>query len=50
MYLVLECHGGPEYAIVCKDENGSNVVFDSETEAQVYSETECQDGLVVEFF
>lgn len=46
-YIVLECHGGPEYAIVVTDEDGNNKVFTSYEEAQKEAD-DCQDGLVVE--
>ena len=46
-YIVLECHGGPEYAIVVTDKNGNNKVFTSYTEAKKEADN-CQDGLVVE--
>lgn len=46
-YIVLECHGGPEYAIVVTDEDGNNKVFTSFAEAQKEAD-DCQDGLVVE--
>ena len=47
MFIVLECHGGPEYAIVVTDEDGNNKVFADETEAQAEADN-CLDGLVVE--
>ena len=50
MYIVLETHGGPEYAIVCMNEEGSNIVFDSEDKAVHYAENECQDGQAVHVF
>lgn len=46
-YIVLECHGGPEYAIVVTDEDGNNKVFTSYSEAKKEAD-QCQDGLVVE--
>ena len=46
-YIVLECHGGPEYAIVVTDEDGNNKVFTSYKEAEKEA-NDCQDGLVVE--
>jgi hypothetical protein len=46
MYIVIEKHGGPEYAIICTDEDGNNKVFDTEEEAQVEAD-DCQDGIVI---
>lgn len=47
MYIVIELHGGPEYAIICTDEKGLNLVFETEKEAAKYAEY-CQDPIVVE--
>jgi hypothetical protein len=47
MYIVLEAHGGPEYAIVITDEDGNNLVFDTFEEAQIEAD-DCQNGIVVE--
>lgn len=46
MYLVLETHGGAEYAAIVTDEDGNNKVFDTieEAEAEV---PDCQSGIVV---
>jgi len=46
-YLVLEMHGGPEYAGICTDEDGNNLVFDNRKKAEAEA-ADCQDGLVVE--
>jgi len=46
-YIVIETHGGPEYATICTDENGNNLVFDTADEAEAEA-ADCQDGLVVE--
>jgi hypothetical protein len=48
MFIVLETHGGPEYAIVCTDFDGTNVVFETEEEASKYAAEACLDGIVVE--
>jgi hypothetical protein len=47
MYIVIEKHGGPEYAVIVTNEDGENKVFDNEQEAQVEAD-DCQDGIVVE--
>ncbi|MHB8205952.1 hypothetical protein [Mucilaginibacter sp.] len=46
-YLVLEMHGGPEYAAICTDKNGNNLVFDSKAQAESEA-ADCQDGVIVE--
>lgn len=46
MYIVIEKHGGWEYAIIITDENGDIKVFDSIVEAELEA-TDCQDGIVV---
>jgi hypothetical protein len=46
-FIVIECHGGPQYAIICIDQEGNNLVFETEYEAQVEADN-CQDGRVVE--
>jgi hypothetical protein len=48
MWIVIEKHGGPEYAIVCTDENGNNRVFDTKQEAETYADYDCQDGMAIE--
>lgn len=47
MFIVIECHGGPEYATIVTDEDGNNKVFDSREEAETEA-ADCQDGRVVE--
>lgn len=47
MYIVIECHGGPEYAIICTDEEGCNLVFETEKAADKYAEY-CHDPIIVE--
>lgn len=46
-YLVLECFGGAQYAIVVTDENGNNKVFDTRENAEAEA-NDCQDGIVIE--
>ena len=46
-FIIIECHGGPEYAIICTDENGNNLVFENREEAESEA-ADCQNGLVVE--
>lgn len=48
-YIVIEAFGGPEYAIICTDENGNNLVFEDKEEAEKEA-GDCQDGFVVEFY
>lgn len=45
-YLVLELHGGAEYAAIVTDEDGNNRVFDNREDAEAEA-SDCQDGLVV---
>lgn len=47
LYIVIEMHGGAEYATICTDEEGNNKIFDTKEEAQVEAD-DCQDGRVVE--
>ena len=46
-YIVLETHGGPEYATIVTDEDGNNLVFGDKAEAEKEA-SDCQDGLVIE--
>lgn len=46
-YLVLEMHGGAEYAAICTDKEGKNLVFDCRPDAEAEA-ADCQDGLIVE--
>ncbi len=45
-YLVLELHGGAEYAAIVTDEDGNNRVFDNRDDAEAEA-ADCQDGVVV---
>ena len=46
-YLVIETHGGAEYATIVTDENGNNKVFDDKAEAEAEA-ADCQAGIVIE--
>ncbi|MFD2145750.1 MULTISPECIES: hypothetical protein [Mucilaginibacter] len=46
-YIVIEMHGGAEYAIIVTDENGQNKVFEERQEAEAEA-ADCQDGIVIE--
>lgn len=48
MWIVIETYGGPEYAIVCTNEDGYNLLFSTEEEAKYYADNECQDGRILE--
>ena len=45
-YIVIETHGGPEFAAIVTNEDGTNKVFDTLEEAVTETE-DCQDGIVV---
>ena len=47
MYIVIELHGGPEYAVICINEQGENEVFETEKAAAKYTEY-CQGAIIVE--
>lgn len=47
MFIVIEIHGGPEYAAIVTDENGNNKVFKTIEEAQAEAD-DCQDGKIIE--
>ncbi|WPU97817.1 hypothetical protein SNE26_17455 [Mucilaginibacter sp. cycad4] len=46
-YLVLEMHGGPEYAAIVTDKDGNTRIFDNRQDAETEA-TDCQQGLIVE--
>ena len=46
-FIVIETHGGPEYAIIVTDEDGNNRVFENREDAEAEA-ADCQDGLLVE--
>lgn len=45
-YIIIERHGGAEYAIIVTDPDGNNLVFDSREEAEAEA-ADCQDGLII---
>lgn len=47
MFIVIETHGGAEYAAICTDTEGNNLVFDTREEAQTEAD-DCQQGIVIE--
>jgi len=47
MYIVIETHGGPAYAVICTDKDGNNLVFENREDADAEA-SDCQDGKVVE--
>ena len=46
MYIVIEAHGGLQYAGIVLDEEGNNKVFNTIEEASQEKEL-CQDGIIV---
>jgi hypothetical protein len=46
-YIVLELHGGLEYASIVTDQDGNNSVFENHEDAEAEA-ADCQDGLIVE--
>jgi hypothetical protein len=46
-YIIIETHGGAEYAIIVTDPDGNNLVFETLEEAENEA-NDCQDGLIVE--
>ncbi len=46
MFIVIEKHGGAEYATIVTNENGENKIFDNLNEAQTEAD-DCQDGIVI---
>lgn len=45
-YIVIELHGGAEYAAIVTDEQGNNKIFDSLEDANAEA-SECQQGIVI---
>lgn len=48
-YLVLELHGGLDYAAIVTNEDGENKVFDN-LEAAQKEAADCQDGIIVPLY
>jgi hypothetical protein len=46
-YIIIETHGGPEYAIIVTDQDGNNLVFENRGDAEAEA-ADCQDGLIIE--
>jgi len=46
-YIVIELHGGPEYAAIVTNQDGNNLVFENRDDAEAEA-ADCQDGLIVE--
>jgi hypothetical protein len=46
-FIVIEIFGGAEYAVICTDTDGNNLVFDNREDAQDEA-ADCQDGIVIE--
>lgn len=47
MYIVIEKHGGAQYATIVTDENGDNKVFENKADAQIEAD-DCLDGMVIQ--
>ena len=45
-FIVLELHGGAEYACICSNEDGTVKVFDNINDANEEAK-DCQKGMVV---
>ena len=48
MYIVIEQFGGAEYAIICCNEDGQILLYETNEDADRYAKEECQDGVVVD--
>jgi hypothetical protein len=46
-YIIIETHGGAEYAAIVTNQDGNNLVFESRDDAEAEA-ADCQDGLIVE--
>ncbi len=47
MYIIIEAHGGAQYAAICTNSDGENEVFDTFEEASKYAE-DVQNPIIVE--
>lgn len=48
MYIIIELHGGPEYAHILINEDGSNMVFNSIEDAELEAKN-CQEPVIIDF-
>lgn len=46
-YIIIETHGGAEYAAIVTNEDGENKIFETFEEAKKEQE-DCQRGIIVE--
>lgn len=46
MYIIIETHGGPQYAIIVTDQDGNNLVFETREDAETEA-ADCQDGIII---
>lgn len=46
-YIIIETHGGSEYAAIVSDYEGNHLAFDTTEEAEREAE-DCQAGIIVE--
>ena len=46
-YIVIETHGGAEYAVIVTDKEGQNKVLDELVDAETEA-ADCQKGIVIE--
>jgi hypothetical protein len=46
-YILLELHGGAEYAAIVTDQDGNNLVFENYAHAGTEA-SDCQHGLIVQ--
>jgi hypothetical protein len=46
-FIIIETHGGAEYAIIVTDPNGNNLVFENRVDAEAEA-ADCQAGVIVE--
>lgn len=46
-FIIIETHGGAEYAVIVTDYEGNNLIFDTRDEAERVTE-DCQAGIIIE--